>query len=117
MKSNGKDSSSTQKREHWLKHIREWETSKLSQESYCKQTGIQYGAFGYWRKQFLLESGSSKPRQFLPVKIKKSDETSADQPSTSIKIKLATGSVISIPTSLGMNEIATLIRMLETPHA
>ena len=50
MKSNDQAESAPQKREHWFRHISAWETSKLSQETYCKQVGIQYSAFGYWRK-------------------------------------------------------------------
>jgi hypothetical protein len=106
---------STEKREYWSKHIKEWETSKLSQESYCKQAGITYGTFVYWRSQLLLKSIQSKSRQFLPIKIKAPTGIVSD--ALSVKIKLMTGNIISIPASLGMQEIAKLIRLLEAPNA
>lgn len=114
---NNRDTISAQKREYWLKHLSEWEISKLSQESYCKKAEISYSSFTYWRGQISLESGQSKQRQFLPVKIQKPAETISDIAPPSIKIKLITGNLISIPMSVGMDEIAKLIRILEIPNA
>jgi hypothetical protein len=95
--------------ESWLDHIKEWNRSKLSQEAYCKKAGIKYSTFVYWRGQFLLESGQSKSKQFVPVKIKQA----TPDLSQSIKIKMLTGNIICIPLSIGIPEVAKLIRLLE----
>ncbi len=98
-----------QSKSTWLEHIKQWELSTLSQQAYCKQAGISFTSFGYWRKQFLLESGQSKSNQFIPVEVQKSQSDTSQL----IKIKLITGHVVSIPTSIGISELAKLIRMLE----
>ena len=100
-------------KDFWLEHVKQWELSNLSQKTYCNQSGISYGTFVYWRGQRLLESGQSKPRQFLPVEVKQSQSDA----SQSVKIKLITGNVVCIPTSIGIPEVAKLIRLLESPDA
>jgi hypothetical protein len=99
--------------EFWLNHIKEWELSNLSQGAYCKNAGIKYSTFVYWRGQFLLESGQSKSHQFASVKVKQ--ETS--DISQTIKIKMISGNIICIPLSTGISEIAKLIRLLEQDNA
>lgn len=100
-------------KDFWLDHVKKWESSKLSQQAYCTQAGISYATFVYWRGQFLLESGRAKTRQFIPVEIKQS----LPDTSQSVKLKLVTGNVVSIPVSLGISEIAKLICLLETCDA
>lgn len=100
-------------KDFWREHIKCWELGKLSQQAYCKQAGIKYATFGYWRKQFLLESGQSKARQFIPVEIKQIQPDA----SQSIKIKLTTGNVVCIPLSVGMEELAKFVRLMEAPNA
>jgi hypothetical protein len=101
------------KKGFWLEHVKQWESSNLSQQAYSTQEGITYGTFVYWRGQFLLESGHSKARQFLPVEVK---QQHSDTPQ-SVKIKLITGNIVCIPTSVGIPEIAKLIRLLECSNA
>ncbi len=99
-------------KEFWLEHVNQWESGNLSQRAYCKQAGINYSTFVYWRGQFLPEI-KAKPCHFLPVEIKQAPSDT----SHSIKIKLVTGNIICIPTNIGIPEIAKLIRLLETPDA
>ncbi len=100
-------------KDSWLEHVKKWETSKLSQQAYCSQAGISYATFVYWRGQFLLESGRTKARQFIPVEVKQTQP----ETSQSIKIKCVTGNIVSIPVSMGISEIAKLIRLLELQDA
>jgi hypothetical protein len=100
-------------KDFWLDHVQKWESSKLSQQAYCTQAEISYATFVYWRGQFLLESGRAKTRQFIPVEVKQSQLDI----SQSIKLKLVTGNVVSIPVSMEIPEIAKLIRLLEAQNA
>lgn len=97
-------------KQFWYEHIRQWESSELSQQTYCKQSGINHGTFSYWRSQYLLEQGKSKQASFCPVKIKESE-------SASVKIKLASGTMVSIPLPVSLLEVAKLIRFLEGSDA
>lgn len=99
--------------EYWLNHVKQWESSKLSQQVYCTQAEISYGTFVYWRGQFLLESGRAKSQKFVPVEIRQP----VSETSQSVKIKLVTGNIICIPISIGIAEVAKLIRLLETSNA
>ena len=50
--------------------IRQWESGGLSQVQFIHQQGIAKSTFGYWRKKYLKETGSSKRKEnFIPVKI------------------------------------------------
>lgn len=100
-------------KDFWLEHVKKWELSKLSQQFYCTQAGISYPTFVYWRGQYLLAVGRNKARQFIPVEVRQSQP----EISQSIKIKFITGNVVSIPVSMGISEIAKLIRLLEMQDA
>lgn len=48
----------------WLNHIAQWQTSKLSQASYCRQHALQPDQFSYWKRKFLAkgEPVASQPK-------------------------------------------------------
>lgn len=100
-------------KEIWLQHVQQWQQSNLSQQTYCAQAGINYGTFVYWRGQYLQESGQIKQRHFAPVKVNQSQPDIMQ----SIKVKLISGVVISIPCSMDVMKVAELIRQLELTHA
>jgi len=104
------------KRDYWSAHIKQWEESKLSQQAYCMQASIKLNSFTYWRS--LLRSRLRKDNQnkFLRVKVAANHAISSEVP-RSIQIKLLSGHVVHIPTSLDAKEIATLIHFLGVPHA
>ncbi len=104
---------SESKREFWQEHINQWQKSGLAQPAYCDQQQISYTTFGYWRSQLRRESGEYKQKKFVSVAVKQTQEDLAQ----SIKVKLTSGLVISMPCSMGTASIAELIRMLEIPHA
>lgn len=100
------------KAEQWAAHIERWKESKLSQIEYCKQAGIGYAAFVYWRgKQF-----STAGAKFVPVKLAANKLTNHEAPK-SIQIKLVTGHVVYIPANLPVNDIVALISALGNCHA
>ena len=115
MKINTDDPSTPAKsnKEFWHQHINQWQQSGLSQQAYCEKQQISYTSFGYWRGQFRRDAGQVKKKKFVPVEMRQSQQDSA----LSIKVKLFSGLVISIPCNMGASHIAELIRMLEMPHA
>jgi hypothetical protein len=56
----------------WSERIAEWETSGLSQSTFCQQHGLVYGTFIYWRSH--LKKFNTKavqpPISFLAVTCK-----------------------------------------------
>lgn len=91
------------KKDYWKDHITKWESSNLSQKSYCESANIKLTTFVFW-KSYL---NKSKKKKFIPLEIKPSVSD------TSIKIKMITGNVICIPCNIGIEEIVKLIRLLE----
>jgi hypothetical protein len=104
------------KREYWATHIKQWEESKLSQTKYCKQVGISYSTFVYWKGLLLSKLLQTSKKQFVPVKVIPNTEPTANA-AQSIEIRLLAGHVVSIPTHLDIKAIATLINLLGVSHA
>jgi len=104
------------KRELWLSHVEKWKESRLSQEAYCRQAGINYGTFVHWRGVLRSESPEVNQKKFATVKIAASTQLSADAP-RAIQIKLLSGHIVYIPTTMGIKEIATLIQALGYANA
>mgnify|MGYP001607571666 CR=1 FL=1 len=101
--------------EQWASHVARWEASKLSQSVYCKQAGIGYASFVYWRSK--LSSGSKTPQvKFMPVSLTTKRATHVEAPK-SIQIKLVSGHVVYIPATLPTLEIAALINAIGNMHA
>ena len=102
--------------QHWLTHIKQWEESKLSQQAYCTQSGINLNSFTYWRGKFISSASREAKAKFVRVKMAANHAATTDVP-RSIQIKLLTGHVVYIPTNLDINEIAKLINLLGVAHA
>lgn len=100
------------KAEQWATHIERWKESKLSQPEYCKQAGIGYAAFVYWRGK----QSSKAEAKFVPVKLAAKSTANHEAPK-SIQIKLVTGHVVYIPANLPVNDIVALISALGSSHA
>lgn len=55
----------------WSERIAEWETSGLSQSTFCKQHGLVYGTFIYWRSHLKKITDAEQPAvSFLAVTCK-----------------------------------------------
>ncbi|MHB1220436.1 MAG: IS66 family insertion sequence element accessory protein TnpA [Gammaproteobacteria bacterium] len=104
------------KQEHWLTHIKQWEESELSQQVYCKRSGINLNSFTYWRGKFLSSVEQKVKPGFVPIKIA-SNPVLAGDAKQSIQIKLLTGHIVYVPTNVDINDIARLISLLGVPHA
>lgn len=97
-------------------HIQQWQDSKLSQQAYCKNAGINLNSFTYWRGKFLLSVTSDKKPKFVRVKTTTNQAVPTEAP-RSIQIRLLTGHVVYIPANLAVSDIAELIHLLGVPHA
>jgi len=108
-------SSTVTKREIWRSHIDKWKESKLGQQAYCKQAGINYGTFVHWRGVLRKESGELKQAKFIPVKMQPSSLSS--DAARAIQVKLTSGHAVFIPLAMGAKEIAELINLLGNAYA
>ena len=39
--------------DHWSRHLRDWQNSTLSQSAYCREHGLNYHRFTYWRRKLM----------------------------------------------------------------
>jgi len=108
---------SNNKRDDWREHIKRWESSGLPQAAYCSNVGIAYNSFVYWRGVFFSELNPTKrTSSFVPVKLVTAP-TMTDFPPQAIQIKLVSGHRVYLPTTMKIQDIATLLCQLEVPHA
>lgn len=52
----------------WGAHVRAWQASGLSMAAYCRQRGLSYHAFDYWKKK-LGQPQASAGLELVPVTI------------------------------------------------
>ena len=104
------------KRTFWSMHIQRCKESNLKQVAYCNQAGINYGSFAKWKSVLFPKQKVEKNRAFVPVKIDSIPFSQITQPQF-IQVKLVTGHLVQIPTTMEAKQIATLIHYLSTPHA
>ncbi|MFZ3067416.1 MAG: hypothetical protein WA253_04635 [Gammaproteobacteria bacterium] len=104
------------KQQHWQIHIKQWEESGLSQKAYCTQSGINLNSFTYWRGKLLSSTEQKSKAEFVRIKVAP-DPINAVSIPQSIQIKLLTGHVVYIPTTLDINDVVKLIGLLGVPHA
>lgn len=105
------------KKQYWSNHIESWKTSELSQEKYCKQHGISYAAFGYWRSRLLKESSHSHKREahtptFKQAIIKPYTQDKPKPVMSVIKIVLPNQTMIELPSSLIQSELTAIFQAL-----
>ncbi len=69
-----------QRREHWARHVRDWESSGQSQAAYCATQGLKLNTFKDWATKVRKSGGlSAEPKQglsWVPVKVQ-ADEVSS----------------------------------------
>lgn len=50
---------SPSKQSFWLKHVRAWESSGVSQAVYCQRHRLSLASFGYWRQRCKQDTDAS----------------------------------------------------------
>lgn len=98
-----------EKRRFWKKHIDAWRGGDLSQRQYCREHGLKYHRFIYWKKKFPATKASSVslvevsvPEMFQPSV---HDQTAA--------LKVAVGGTYKVEVDPGFDP-ATLKEILFT---
>ncbi|SHO48972.1 IS66 family insertion sequence element accessory protein TnpA, partial [Desulfopila aestuarii] len=57
------------KQEYWQEHIRSWESSGLTQSSYCRENMLSLATFGYWRRKSSLKVSHEPQPRFFPLAV------------------------------------------------
>ncbi len=55
------------KTEYWQQHIKDWESSGLTQAIYCLQNDIKQNTLYYWRQK--LTPRVNKPKKLIPITV------------------------------------------------
>lgn len=99
-------------------HAFEWESSKLSQKTYCRSHGINYGKFVAARSRLQASRGMTRATpKFVEVKPKSDAEEIANNmvpvSSKVISVKFASGSIVDIPLNLSQEQYSTIFSSLK----
>lgn len=95
-----------QSREEWFNLVKEQAASGLTQTAFCKQRNLVFCRFGYYKKQYTLES-DPQTKAFSPVLVNTASDTKCE-----IKIELPNGfrcHVSSAVTSEKLKQIVTVL--------
>ena len=61
-------------REDWQALVKDWESSKQTQQAFCQERGLCYRQFNQWKSRFKQESLSEQENnvapQFVPIQLK-----------------------------------------------
>lgn len=85
---------------YWQEHLTAFMASDLTRTSYCKEFGINYHRFGYWKNRLLDKSITSseritKPSKLVPITLKAENGVS-DKSKSLCSLHLKNGSVLQI---------------------
>jgi len=58
------------KQEIMYSHVADWQSSGLTQSSYCKNVGIKLATFSYWVIQYKKETVQEATSSFIAIKAK-----------------------------------------------
>ena len=99
-------------------HAFAWESSKLSQKTYCRDNDINYGKFVAARSKLQASRGLTRPTpKFIEVKpksdVEKSINDMAPVGSKVISVKFASGSILDIPINLSPEQYNTIFSSLK----
>lgn len=55
------------KRSKWEHHIESWERSGQSQAAYCREHGLSYGLFAYWKRRLKRPESYQSAVKLVPI--------------------------------------------------
>lgn len=100
---------------YWAELNRLWEASGLPQKQFCKEQGVVYKQFVYWRAQVLKmgKKVSAPPKLMAVIAPQPStkEPLAADEPSA-LEVKLPSGVVLYIKSTSDIDKVSTLLRQL-----
>lgn len=104
----------TDKVSFWQQHLAQWQSSNLTQQNYCREQGLSYRQFLYWRgRQKLLQQEQSIPVCSVPVSVV-SEVATVEKSVTNRQIELFVGSAkVRLPLEVCPQYVAQLVSALQ----
>ncbi len=109
--SESQESSRSIKREHWRKHIDNWQSSGISQTKYCEQENISFASFSWWRTKGLKGKTKSKKISFVPAVIKE-PETAVSKLHINIELIFPNQIKLVLPSNLPVTNLVSIVKSL-----
>jgi hypothetical protein len=99
---------------YWREQNALWELSELSQKKFCKEEGLSYRQFIYWRN--LFNEGKSSPSKPKLLKISTTGVTpkpsTIAEPDPGLEVVLSTGIRLYIKVEADISKACGLIHLL-----
>lgn len=105
--------SNTPREAHWQQHIAAWQSSGLSQKSYCDEHGLKSYQLSYWhRKQVkannLTETANQKTAEFVPITV-----NTPSTPMRGLSLRLPNGCELSGIEAHHLGLLPSLLEVLQ----
>lgn len=107
-------SARTTRQAYWSEQNTLWESSGLAQQKFCKQQGLVYKEFVYWRGVLKKTKVSTSEPKLLKISIPATQQTSpsiAESPSC-LEVILPMGIKLYIKTEADIGKASSLIQLL-----
>tara|TARA_B100000941_G_C28350118_1_gene471386 strand:- start:364 stop:714 length:351 start_codon:yes stop_codon:yes gene_type:complete len=95
----------------WRELCAEWERGELPQKQFCKDRGIDYARFTWWRSKILTEQGKSrrnKSSSIKPVEL----GCMPSRPAESLQLYLPTGVRVLVPSTCSKEQLSMALDAL-----
>lgn len=107
----------------WTQLIKGWETSGLTQRTYCAQKGLKHSTFDYWRRQIghtpsvsesALTSIEAKRLTLVPVQFsaERSAECPTERPAEKILVRSPAGWQFELSTAIDAAWLAKFLHQM-----
>ena len=114
---------------YWTKQVKDWRSSGLSRNAYCKREGLKPTTFDYWRPLIVSDHAEVKAMKppvsgnditLVPVALASGGprpaahrgDAARDMPLDSIKLKSPSGWEMHLPASIEPNWLVAVLRQL-----
>jgi len=97
-----------EKRRYWQEVIAAWESSELSQPSFCREHNLSYSQFCYWRHEFNKEK-KQEAGHFIPLQLEPQEALAEIKP---LSISLSDEVKIEVSHESQLPLVAHLLKVL-----
>ena len=97
-----------EKRRYWQDVMTAWESSELSQPSFCREHNISYSQFCYWRHELNKEK-KRETGHFVPLQLEHQEVVAEIRP---LNISLSDGVTIEVSHESQLPLVAHLLKVL-----
>lgn len=100
---------------YWADHYRNWQSSGLSQRSYCQRERLSFASFDHWRRRAreaadttpsVVKQPNDSKLTLVPVRVGVAANTG------DIQLRSPAGWCVSVPATLGLDAVAQLLSRL-----